>query len=76
MRLVLCDENRLLGEALGAVLTAAGHEAVEITTSVAAGIAAVAEHMPDACLLGVTCPGGSDGLAAALPADRCRAARR
>jgi two-component system, NarL family, nitrate/nitrite response regulator NarL len=64
MRLVLCDENRLLGEALGAVLTAAGHEAVAITTSVAAGVAAVAEHMPDACLLGVMCPGGSDGLAA------------
>lgn len=65
MRLVFCDDNRLLGEALAAALHAWGHEAVAITTSAAAGVAAVTEHKPDACLLDLRFPGGEDGLTAA-----------
>jgi DNA-binding NarL/FixJ family response regulator len=65
MRLVLCDDNRILGDALAAALTASGHQVVAITTSVAAGIAAVGEHEPDACLLDLRFPDGEDGLAAA-----------
>src|SRR5260221_10810014 len=65
MRLVFCDDNRLLGEALAAALHAWGHQAVAITTSAAAGVAAVTEHMPDACLLDLRFPGGEDGLTAA-----------
>lgn len=64
MRLVLCDDNRILGEALAAVLTARGHEVVAVTTSVPDGVAAVSEHLPDACLLDLRFPGGQDGLAA------------
>jgi len=64
MRLVLCDDNRILGDALAAALTACGHQVVAITTSVAAGIAAVGEHEPDACLLDLRFPDGADGLAA------------
>lgn len=64
MRLVLCDDNRILGEALGAALTARGHQVVAITTSVAAGIAAVTEHLPDACLIDLKFPDDEDGLAA------------
>jgi DNA-binding NarL/FixJ family response regulator len=64
MRLVLCDDNRILGEALGAALTARGHEAVAITTSVAEGISAVTEHQPDACLVDLRFPGDEDGLEA------------
>lgn len=64
MRLVLCDDNRMLGDALAAALPACGHEVVGITTSVAAGIAAVAEHEPDACLLDLRFPSGDDGLTA------------
>ena len=64
MRLVLCDDNRLLCEALGFVLEAHGHRVLAIATCAAEGIAAVAEHRPDACLLDVTLPDGS-GLDAA-----------
>jgi DNA-binding NarL/FixJ family response regulator len=64
MRLVLCDDNRILGEALAAALTAHGHPVVAVTTSVPAGIAAVSEHLPDACLLDLRFPGELDGIAA------------
>jgi two-component system, NarL family, nitrate/nitrite response regulator NarL len=65
LRLVFCDDNRLLGEALAAALHAWGHQTVAVTTSAAAGINAVAEHMPDACVLDLRFPSGEDGLTAA-----------
>jgi len=65
LRLVFCDDNRLLGEALAAALHAWGHQPVAVTTSAAAGVAAVAEHMPDACLLDLRFPSGEDGITAA-----------
>jgi two-component system nitrate/nitrite response regulator NarL len=64
MRLVLCDDNRILGDALAAALAACGHQIVAVTTSVAAGIAAVGEHDPDACVLDLRFPGDEDGLTA------------
>lgn len=70
MRLVLCDDNRMLGEALASFLQARGHRVVAITTHVAEGIAAVATHRPDACLLDLRFPDGS-GLDAARTM-RCR----
>jgi two-component system, NarL family, nitrate/nitrite response regulator NarL len=65
MRLVVCDDNLILGDALSAALRACGHQVVAITTCVAAGIAAVGEHLPDGCLLDLRFPSGEDGLAAA-----------
>jgi two-component system, NarL family, nitrate/nitrite response regulator NarL len=65
MRLVLCDDNRILGEALAAALAARGHQVVSVTTSVPDGIAAVAGHRPDICLLDLRFPGEQDGIAAA-----------
>jgi two-component system, NarL family, nitrate/nitrite response regulator NarL len=64
MRLVLCDDNRLLCEALASVLQARGHRVVAITTCVADVIEAVARHRPDACLLDLRLPDGG-GLDAA-----------
>jgi len=64
MRLVLCDDNRILCEALASILEAHGHRVVAIATRAAEGIAAVAEHQPDACLLDLCLPDGS-GLDAA-----------
>jgi DNA-binding NarL/FixJ family response regulator len=64
MRLVLCDGNRILGEALAAALTASGHEVAAVVTTASAGIEAVGGHLPDACLLGLDLP-GEDGLDAA-----------
>jgi two-component system, NarL family, nitrate/nitrite response regulator NarL len=71
MRLVLCDENRLLGEALGDVLQAAGHKTVAVTASVTAGIDAVAALLPDACLVGLRFTGDEDGLAAVRGLRQC-----
>jgi two-component system nitrate/nitrite response regulator NarL len=64
MRLVLCDDNLLLGEALAPAFTACGHQVVAITTSPAAGVAAVSAYRPDACLLAPRPTEEDDGLAA------------
>ena len=64
MRLVLCDDNRILCEALAAIFQAHGHRVLAIATDVTDGIAAVAMHQPDACLMDVRFPDGS-GLDAA-----------
>ena len=70
MRLVLCDDNRILCEALAAVLEARGHQVVAIATGAAEAIAAVAGHRPDACLLDLCLPDGN-GLDAARTIRRC-----
>jgi two-component system, NarL family, nitrate/nitrite response regulator NarL len=71
MRLVLCDDNRLLCEALTAVFHGRGHRVLAITTRAAECVAAVTRHEPDACLLDVRLPDGS-GLDAARAMRRCR----
>jgi DNA-binding NarL/FixJ family response regulator len=65
MRLVLCDDNRILCETLAVALEARGHRVVAATTSTVRGIAAVAEHRPDACVLDLRFPDPPDGLTAA-----------
>lgn len=65
MRLVLCDDNQILGEALGVALAGRGHQVLATTTSTMRGIAAVARHQPDACLLDLRFPSPPDGLEAA-----------
>ncbi len=71
MRLVLCDDNKMLGEALATVLQSRGHEAVAVTTSAYEGVAAVATHRPDACLMDLRFPDGVDGLGAARMILEC-----
>jgi two-component system nitrate/nitrite response regulator NarL len=65
VRLVLCDDNRILCEALAVALEARGHQALAITMTPEEGVAAVARHQPDACLMDVRFPDGGDGLDAA-----------
>ncbi|PWT75018.1 MAG: hypothetical protein C5B60_05935 [Chloroflexi bacterium] len=65
MRLVLCDDQRILGEALAAALEGRGHRVLEITTTATAGVAAVAAHNPDVCLLDLRFPNAENGLDAA-----------
>jgi two-component system nitrate/nitrite response regulator NarL len=62
MRLVLCDDNRLLGEALAAALQARGYEVLAVTDAAAEGVVAVAAHQPDACLMDLHFPEGPAGL--------------
>ena len=61
MRLVLCDDNRILCEALAAGLEAAGHQVAGIATTAADGVRAVAAHDPDVCLLDLRFHGSQDG---------------
>jgi two-component system, NarL family, nitrate/nitrite response regulator NarL len=65
MRLVLCDDNRVLCEALAVALEARGHQALAIAMTADEGVAAVARHQPDACLMDLRFPDGKDGLDAA-----------
>lgn len=65
MRLVLCDDNGMLCEALGAALEAHGHQVLATATTTTLGIAAVATHRPDACILDLRFPDPPDGLSAA-----------
>jgi len=62
MRLVLCDDNRILCEALGVALEGYGHQVLAAVTSTARGIVAVAAHQPDACVLDLRFPDPPDGL--------------
>jgi two-component system nitrate/nitrite response regulator NarL len=59
MRLVLCDDNRILCEAFASVFQAHGHRVLAIATHASEGVAAVCAHKPDACLLDVRLPDGS-----------------
>ena len=63
MRLVFCDDNRLLSEALATAMEALGHEVVAITTTASDGLAAVGAYQPDAVLLDLRVPAeaGRDG---------------
>jgi two-component system nitrate/nitrite response regulator NarL len=65
MRLVLCDDNRIFCEALAVALEARGHRALAIATTADESVAAVARHLPDACLLDLRFYSGGDGLGAA-----------
>ena len=59
MQLVLCDDNRILCEALASILEARGHSVLAIATSAADSFAAVATNRPDACLMDLRFPDGS-----------------
>ena len=59
MRIVLCDNNRILCEALASMLQARGHPVLAIATTASESIAAVVTYRPDACLLDLRFPDGS-----------------
>lgn len=73
MRLVLCDDNRILCEALAAAMNAWGHQVVAITTTAEEGLAAVGAHRPDAVVLEPRVPAGGAAAGAggdSAPADQ------
>jgi len=51
VKLVICDNQRILAEALAAALGAYGHQVLAVTTTVADGLSAVSDGTPDVCLL-------------------------
>lgn len=63
MRLVICDGNRILSEALAAALRACDNAMTAVATSTAeACLAAIAQHRPDVCVLDLHLPETEDGL--------------
>ncbi len=67
MKLVICDNQRILAEALAAALDARGHQVLAVTTTVTDGLGAVDAGRPDVCLLGLQFgdqPGGLDAARA------------
>jgi two-component system, NarL family, nitrate/nitrite response regulator NarL len=64
MRLVVCDGNRILSEALSGALEACGHEVLAAATTAEECIAAAAAYQPDVCELDLQLPGPDDGLRA------------
>lgn len=63
MRLVICDDHRLLLEALSMALTQRGYTVVATALDPDAAVAAAREHQPDAVLLDVAFP-SANGLSA------------
>ncbi len=59
MRILLCDNHRLLVEALAEALRRGGHDVVAMTTQPEEALHAAAEYDPDICLLDVIFPGGA-----------------
>jgi two-component system, NarL family, nitrate/nitrite response regulator NarL len=64
MRLVICDGNRILCEALAAALEAYGHKVLALATTADECVAAVASHHPDVCELDLHLPEPRHGLQA------------
>ena len=64
MRLVLCDDHRLLVEAFATALRSHGHDVVALALTPDEGHRAVGAYEPDVCVLDLSFPGGS-GLDAA-----------
>lgn len=54
MRLVICDNQRILAEALAAALEECGHQVLAVTTTVTDGLSAVSADRPEICLLELT----------------------
>ena len=65
MRLVMCDHQRILAEALAAALEERGHQVLAVTTTVAEGLAAVSAGRPEVCMLDLQFGAEMAGLEAA-----------
>jgi two-component system, NarL family, nitrate/nitrite response regulator NarL len=65
VKLVICDNQRILAEALAAALSACGHQVLAVTTTVADGLGAVSGGKPDVCLLELKLGDQMGGLDAA-----------
>jgi two-component system nitrate/nitrite response regulator NarL len=62
MRLVACDDQRILVESLAIALQARGHDVLAAATTSEECLKAVARGHPDVCLLDLYLPGREDGL--------------
>lgn len=71
MRIIICDRQRMLAEALAAALGSRGFHVLAVTAAVGDVLSAVAAGRPEACLLGLE-PGDESGCIDAVRAIRQR----
>jgi two-component system nitrate/nitrite response regulator NarL len=64
MRIVICDDHRLLAETLAAAIVQAGHTVVAVASRPSGALEAVERHRPDILLLDLTFPEGNSLQAA------------
>ncbi len=62
MRIVICDHQRMLAEALASALDARGYQVLGVTTAASDVLDAVGAGRPDVCLLGLQSGGHVSGL--------------
>ena len=62
MRLVVCDDHKILAESLAVALQSRGHEVVAATTTPEECLRAVTAAQPDVCLLDLYLPEREEGL--------------
>jgi DNA-binding NarL/FixJ family response regulator len=60
MKILICDQQRMLAEALASALDARGYDVLAVTTTVSDALSAVGDCTPDICLLGLP-PGQQSG---------------
>jgi two-component system nitrate/nitrite response regulator NarL len=74
VRILLCDDHRLLVEAFATALQVHGHEVVAVTTTPDHACRAAVEHDPDVCVLDLVFPDGSglDAAATISSGTRCK----
>lgn len=60
MKILICDQQRMLGEALASALDARGYDVLAVTTTVSGAPSEVGHYVPDICLLGLQ-PGRQSG---------------
>ena len=69
MKILICDEQRMLAEALASALDARGYDILAVTTTVSSAPRSAGDCVPDVCLLGLQ-PGhqssGPDTVSAIL----------
>jgi DNA-binding NarL/FixJ family response regulator len=53
MKILICDQQRMLAEALASALDARGYDILAVTTAVSGAANAVGDWRPDVCLLGL-----------------------
>ena len=53
MKILICDQQRMLAEALGSALDARGYDVLAVTTTASGATSAVGDCVPDICLLGL-----------------------
>jgi two-component system, NarL family, nitrate/nitrite response regulator NarL len=53
MKILICDRQRMLAEALASALDARGYSVLAVTTAVSDALSAAGDCVPDVCLLGL-----------------------